>query len=405
MKIATICSGIGAPESALNLLKIPYELAYFCEFDKYAAKSYCAIHNEPESKNIGDLTKVDIGTLPKDLDLIVGGTPCQDFSLAGKGAGGEVDSGTRSSLMWNFVEIIRQTTPKAVIWENVKGAMSEKNRANYDKFISALRQLGYKVTPTVDNAKNFCCPQNRERIFVMAGQHYIEPPLGYDCGIRLKDVLESKVDDKYYLSEKAIKYITSTHDKYKVNINSLTFNRDIACCKTAKEGMTRADSSDYIKEPKCEVVGNLDRSHEASSRIYGTDGLSPTVDTMTGGGREPKIIDNTQNFDGIRQYNKYSPTLRSERTGLKVIKNCRIRKLTPLECWRLMRFTDEQFHKAQAVNSNSQLYKQAGNSMVVSHIAAVIGEYYGIDWKPLVFGEWHKTETELLNELPLMQWL
>jgi len=89
VKVGTVCSGIGAPEKALYNLGIPFELVYFCEIDKHAEKSFCAIHNEPKSKNLVDMTAIKIDELPRDIDLIVGGTPCQDFSLAGNRAGGE----------------------------------------------------------------------------------------------------------------------------------------------------------------------------------------------------------------------------------------------------------------------------------------------------------------------------
>ena len=168
LKIGTVCSGIGAPEKALQLLGIDYELAYFCEFDKYASTSYCAIHNESPEKNLGDLTKVDFDKLPKDLDLLVGGTPCQDFSLAGKRAGGQQGSGTRSSLMWNFVEMIDKTKPKAVLWENVPGCLSGKMKATYQDFCQALRNSGYVVHEMRHNAKFFGVPQNRDRVFVLA---------------------------------------------------------------------------------------------------------------------------------------------------------------------------------------------------------------------------------------------
>ena len=119
-----------------------YETKWFCEIDKYAVESYCAIHNESKDKNLGDITKVDIQKV-EPVDMIFHGSPCQDFSVAGNGAGGDEGAGTRSSLMWNAVEIIRQTKPKYVIWENVKGVLSKKHKHNFDKYIEEMEQLGY----------------------------------------------------------------------------------------------------------------------------------------------------------------------------------------------------------------------------------------------------------------------
>ena len=134
IKLATVCTGIGAPEKALTLLGIPYELAFFSEIDRPAIRSYCAIHGISEAKNLGDLSKIDYGKLPNDIDLIVGGTPCQDFSVSGLGKGGEEGSGTRSSLMWYYVRLIAQTHPKIVIWENVAAVINENHIRNYSKF-------------------------------------------------------------------------------------------------------------------------------------------------------------------------------------------------------------------------------------------------------------------------------
>ena len=122
------------------MLGIPYELAFFSEIDDAAIKSYCAIHKESPQKNFGDLKNVEKVPLPNDLDLIIGGTPCQDFSLAGKGAGGEEGSGTRSSLMWYYIRLISLYKPKVVIWENVAGVLTHVHMQNYRKFISQSLQ-------------------------------------------------------------------------------------------------------------------------------------------------------------------------------------------------------------------------------------------------------------------------
>jgi len=440
MKLATICSGIGSPEKALKNIGIDYELSYFCEFDKYAVKSYCAIHNEPESKNIGDLTTVDIDSLEKNLDLIVGGTPCQDFSLAGKRKGGEIDSNTRSSLMWNFVEIIRVSQPKAILWENVMGALTIDNKANYDKFVTVLASMGYKISAFTMNSKYYGIPQNRARIFVLGSKtHTIRKPQGYDCGIRIKDVLESEVDEKYYLSSEQVKNIKTSN--YAQNIKRIQ-EKDFCDTQWAR---------DY-KDPKCVKVAdlNIPGRHESACRVYSPLGIAPICNTCGGGGLETKILclneydeNNIQrhqhervydidgvmttlsaemngrfNINVIGNYNKsghdasrivdnlgIAPTVK-ENHGTVTATNTidyKIRKLTPLECFRLMGFSDIDFNLAQKVNSNSQLYKQAGNSIVTTVLMAIFGDYYGIEWKAKVYGKWHKTGQEQFNDLPIME--
>lgn len=409
MKIATLFSGIGSPEKAFRMLGIDYDLAYFGEIDTHAVKSYCAIHNESESKNIGDITKVDIDKLPKDLDWLIGGSPCQDFSLAGKRAGGNIDSGTRSSLMWNFVEIIRETQPKAVLWENVPGALTTDNKANYDKFINVLVQEGYKISAFTLNGKYFGVPQNRQRIFVLASKtHTIQAPKGYDCGIRLKDVLESNVDEKYYLSDKQINAIKTS------NFNTSAANKDVSnAVRCGGRGSLDRHTWDLVAaEPSIIELAKLKphRHSSTANSILSENGLCPTIDTMSGGQREPKIAEPIiyDAFNKTVDKTGISPTITTRPEGFKTailpIQNYRIRKLTPKECWRLMGFSDKDFYAAQSAGvSNSQLYKQAGNSIVVQVLMAIFGEYYGIDWKPLVYGKWHKTGQEQFADLPIME--
>ncbi len=163
----SLFSGIGAPEKALTNLGIDYTLVGFSEIDKYAVESYCAIHGVDPSLNLGDITKIDIESLPR-VDLITHGSPCQDFSAAGLGRGGDKGSGTRSSLIWQTVEIVRHCRPKIVLWENVKGVLSAKHRHNFDKYLAEMESLGYTNKYAVLNSKDFGVAQNRERIFVVS---------------------------------------------------------------------------------------------------------------------------------------------------------------------------------------------------------------------------------------------
>lgn len=323
MKVLSLFTGIGAFEKALKNIGIDYELIGFSEIDKYAIKSYSAIHNVSEEKNLGDITKIDITKLPKDIDLITHGSPCQDFSVAGKQAGGDLGTGTRSSLMWNTINIVTYCKPKYVIWENVKNLLSKKHKHNFDSYLSIMESLGYNNYYEVLNAKDYGVPQNRERVYTVSIRKDIDNgkflfPEKEILKLRLKDMLEDEVDEKYYLDDKKI---------------------------------SKIQNSNFMQE----------------KRVYSTESLSPTLTTMGGGNTEPKIevIGNymPSNYDASRIVNSngLAPTVK-ENHGTVTATNVdyKIRKLTPKECWRLMGFSDEDFEKAANVpTSNTQLYKQA----------------------------------------------
>lgn len=207
IKLLSLFSGIGAFETALDRMNIEYELVNFCEIDKYAAKSYCAVHEVDENKNLGDITKVDTSLLPNDIDLITYGFPCQDISLAGLQKGFE-DNGerTRSGLFFEALRIIEDTKPKVAIAENVKNLVSKKFAKEFEIVLSSLENTGYKNYWQVLNSKNYGIPQNRERVFIVSIRKDIdngtfkfgEP---FELKLRLKDMLEEEVDSKFMMSD------------------------------------------------------------------------------------------------------------------------------------------------------------------------------------------------------------
>lgn len=319
IKLLSLFSGIGAFEKALKNIGVNFELVNYCEIDKYASKSYSLIHNLSENLNLEDITKIDINSL-SDFDLLTHGSPCQSFSIAGKQEGGDKGSGTRSSLMWYTVEIIKNKKPKYVIWENVKNILSKNHIHNFEKYINELDSLGYKSYYKVLNSCDYGVPQNRERIFVISilGEHKpYEFPIGFELTKKIKDVLEESVDEKFYMDKPF----------------------EILDKKTNKESV-------------CKQIAKLNiKGNDCIRRIYDSNYCSPTLSTCGGGHREVKIleiqdglsINDTQRFNGAR-----------------------VRKLTPKEYWRLQSFDDGDFDKCKnAKISNSQLYKQAGNSITV----------------------------------------
>lgn len=320
LRVLELFGGIGACTQALKRLGIDIEVVDYVEIDKYAVASYNAINGtnfEPQ----------DICEWDKKLetDLIMHGSPCQDFSVAGKGAGGDLGSGTRSSLMYETIRIVGKTRPKHVIWENVKNLLSKKHKHNFDAYIETMNVLGYNSYYQVLDAKDYGIPQHRERVYTISIRKDIDKgnfkfPEKEELKLRLKDLLEDKVDEKYYLSDEQVKRIKlSTYNVSKTRIQEKDYC-DTLCAR------------DW-KDPKCVQVGTLDiKGIDQIKRVYSDEGISPTLTTMGGGNTEPKILE----------------------------ENIRVRKLTPKTCWRLMGFDDNDFERAKNIGmSDTQLYKQA----------------------------------------------
>lgn len=451
LRIMECFGGIGACSKALERLGIDYEIVDYVEIDKYAVNSFNAIHNtnfEPQ----------DIKEWDKDVkvDLVMHGSPCQDFSLSGKQAGGDKGSGTRSSLMYETVRIVEKLKPKYVVWENVKNLLSKKHRHNFDTYLDTMENLGYKNYYQVLNAKDYGIPQNRERVFTVSilGDEKYDFPKGDECNnkidvvgnympsghdasrivnenglaptvkenhgtvtavainfefppkqelkLKLKDMLEDEVDEKYYLSDKVSKKVQNKFDGIEnVVLGGMQEHQSIkkdGICTTLTSSMGMGGgyiplvSKQFIQV--AQMYGTHKESKPQAGRIYSVNGVSPTMDTCSGGNRMPKIMikNNTKQgyldaYEGDGVYTNTSTkrgtvqkdmiqTLTTFQDKGVVVKdeknnNLRIRKLTPKEYWRLMGFDDEDFEKASKVNSNTQLYKQAGNSIVVNVLEAI----------------------------------
>lgn len=483
-------------EESINLRK-EWELVNFCEFDKYAAQAYCSIHDVDESLNLGDITQVDETEL-RDFNMICGGSPCQDFSVAGKQNGSvwkcnecENDDGTpvewnpltihytqrhkcphcgsenidksRSSLLVEYLRVIRHNKPNFGIYENVKNIVGKKFKDTFKMFTEELEEYGYSVRWKVLNAKDYGVPQNRERVYLIFIKKDLDNgkfkfPEPFDNGIRLKDVLESEVDEKYYISdEKVQRFLTSLNNK-----DVLLYD----ACQVKREGKSREynefcptlTARDYkdprlVNDNQVKQLGNIVNTgnwdNPQRGRIYSPDGCSLALNTCGGGGLEPKILQigklnssqdgvmvsdegvapthtaghgNTPKIIQVGNVNPsgngmngnvfsdegLAPTLTTNKgEGSKIFLEevIRIRKLIPLECFRLMGFSDEDFYKAmigyskvakdfidnhtyligktivdeattiQGI-SNSQLYKMSGNSIVVDVLYYIYVELY-----------------------------
>lgn len=318
LNFLSLFSGIGAFEKALDRLGVEYNLVNYCEIDKYASKSYSAIHNVPESLNLGDITKVNAGNLPR-IDMISYGFPCQDISLAGKQKGlfNEDGTTTRSGLFFEALRIIEDTKPKVAIAENVKNLTSKKFKEQFDIVLDSLEQAGYNNYWQVLNAKDYGVPQNRERVFIVSIRKDIDNgrfkfPEPFKLELRLKDLLEFEVDEKYYLSE----------DRLKLILNWKAQQR-----------------------PLTQVLGN--------------NSISRTLTARGAGEYHSGMITYSVQLDDVTNVESL---LKSQKVTLS---DLNIRLLTELEAFRLTGFDDEDFCKAKEVTSSRQLYKQAGNSIVV----------------------------------------
>ena len=430
IRLIELFAGIGSQAKALSRLGVDFEHYRVCEFDRYAIKSYNAVHGTNfVTSDITQLTAQDLGIVDTDkyCYLMTYSFPCQDLSLAGKGNGMAKGSGTRSGLLWEVERLLNECEelPQILLMENVTQVHGKKNIEQFNEWLDFLESKGYSNYWKDLNAKNFGIPQNRDRTFMVSvlGNYTYEFPKQFPLELRLKDMLEDSVDEKFYISnentEKIMQNLPKTNEistglvgKQATEFKKLT---DVSNTLMARDykGFGNQEMNCVI-EPQINVVGNYSPSNHDASRIVDTNGLAPTVKENHGtvtGVVEPCIVEDFYKNRAERVYEGVAPTLRSERQGLKVcapvrlgyipypnsnkphqsntfydeneisptLDTCtgsnrqvkvlrhgvKIRKLTPKECWRLMGFDDTDFEKAAKENSNTQLYKQAGNSIVV----------------------------------------
>ncbi|MEK4049853.1 DNA (cytosine-5-)-methyltransferase [Bacillus sp. FSL K6-2839] len=347
LKVMSLFSGIGAFEAALRNIGVDFELVGFSEIDKYAIKSYCAIHNVDENLNFGDVAKFEKDKLP-DFDILVGGSPCQSFSVAGLRKGFE---DTRGTLFFEYIRTLLAKKPKYFIFENVKGLISHDKGKTIEIIAKAFSDAGYCIDLEILNSKFFNVPQQRERLFIIGirsdnvkNEDWIKqapknvlqkgrerlakldintfnfnwpPQLNIDTS--LEDILESSVNDKFYITEKKSEEFF------------------------AKNQVINSSPSKF----KVSKIGNVHPSGKGmNGAVYSSCGLSPTITTNKG--------------EGIK---------------IHIEKERRIRKETPLECFRLQAFSDDDFYAAKSAgNSNTQLYKLAANSITVTVLEEIYKE-------------------------------
>ena len=406
LRVFEAFSGYGSQSIALRNLGIEHEVVAISEIDKYAIKAYEAIHGP--TLNLGDISKIDVNDIPAH-DLFTYSFPCQDLSVAGKQKG--LGEGTRSGLLYECEKVIEHCRPKYLLLENVKNLVGKKFKADFDKWLEYLEGLGYTNYWKVLNAKNYGVPQNRERVFVVSilGEHEpFEFPKPIPLDKCIADILEEQVDDKYYLSEEIQKRFKITNqNKNIIGTTKPDFRtigqRDLVY---SEEGIMGALVATDYKQPKqiAEInqVGMLDiKGNEQVRRVYGDNGVSPTLNTMQGGNRQPKIIEYKGKeielpcIGASRGRNPENPSSRVagepteqrleintngtsntittvQKDNYAIEESFRIRKLTPRECFRLMGMRDTDIDKIQEAGiSNTQQYKLAGNSIVVDVLEAI----------------------------------
>ncbi|RZV13662.1 DNA (cytosine-5-)-methyltransferase [Aliarcobacter butzleri] len=383
LKVATAFSGgLAAVEFALKYENMKHEIVFACEFDKYARKQYLKFHNEPKTfyKDIRDLKAIKY---LDQIDLFVWGSPCQDLSLAGKRKG---FNGDKSYLFREGARVQFEMKPNIFIFENVKGLLSSNKGADYKEVCDTFRKQGYHIVTLQMNTKDYGIPQNRERIFIVGfldvnKYHNYKEPKPFKLEKRLKDILETNVDEKYYLSEKMVQGFMNTPSDWQGKFKVKNLEKDFyANCINTVEGNRRTDnyikvgyinqdtqasqvfsslgisptlnagskgySQGYVEDIKLEQVGTLDiKGHECTKRVYSDNGISPSLVTASGGNTIPKI---------------------------KTKSN--IRRLTPRECFRLQGVKDEDIN---IVVSDTQAYKIAGNAISVNVMQYLLKSLFG----------------------------
>lgn len=373
MNFLDLFAGIGG--FRLGMERAGHKCVGYCEIDKFARASYQAIHDtkgEIDYKDITEVTNEEFRKLKGTVDVICGGFPCQAFSIAGKQLGFEDARGT---LFYEIARAAKEIKPRYLFLENVRNLLSHDKGKTFTTMLTILDELGYDAEWQVLNSKNFGVPQNRERVFI----------IGHLRGACTSRVFPIRGENKKFDCEPKIKILGNTKNPNLSNLGTRSFVHD-------KNGIVGALTATDYKEPK-QVAINFPKILQIGRGFNkgGVHNIAPTItknsyqennflsikEATKQGYAIANIGDsinlshpNSKTRRGRVGKNIANTLLTSDEQGV-VLSDYKIRKLTPRECWRLQGFPDWAFDKAQKVNSNSQLYKQAGNSVTVNVIEEI----------------------------------
>ena len=404
-------AGIGGFHSGME--QAGHKCVGWIEWDKFARKSYEAMYDTEGVFTANDIQTVKGRDLP-NADVWCFGSPCTNISIAGnqQGIGGE-----QSRMFFEVIRLLKernenaQAQPAYLLMENVKNLLSSNGGWDFARVQIEMDKVGYDIEWEVFNS-SWTIPQNRERVYIVGhkrgiayapvfpiSRQNLETKRKYNV---LRDVLEREVDEKFYLSKDKVEQLLANDKKSTfsnggdIKVVGNTSNTEHHAEDVLDEkGLSKTLTATSFKPPvqiatEVKQVGNISHStsfggNPQTGRVYYESGLSPTLNTMQGGGREPKVlvepcltpdrVNKRQNGRRFKNNDEPSFTLTAaDRHGILLSngKTYVIRKLTPLECWRLQGFSDEQFYKAKEAGvSNSQLYKQAGNAVTVPVVEAI----------------------------------
>ena len=376
IRIGTLFSGIGAIEHAFQRLKLKHKIVFASDIDDKCKKSYFANYDINEEDWYSDIREFDATKYANKVDFVVGGAPCQSFSMVGKRLGFEDARGT---LFYEFARIIKETNPKIFLFENVKGLLNHDKGRTWNVIHNIFEELGYSVSFRVMNSKDYGIPQHRERIFCIGFKSATEFkfPRPIELEYIMYDFLEDYFDTKYFLREKGIKFVTSHKNREKCYTQ---INGDIALCQKRNQQFNW--HGDFIYHPLADE--NYEEGFDefifdvkdVEEKYYLSEKVAKYV--LAGGTKNFKTSTKTD-LDIAR------PLLHSmhkmHRAGVDnyVTHKGRIRKLTPRECLRLMGFKDS----FKIVVSDTSMYQQAGNSIVVDVLIALLKQLditkYGVE--------------------------
>ncbi len=363
IRIGTLFSGIGAIEHACKRLGLNTDILFAGDIDPHVKKSYFANYDISEQNWHDDVTEFSAVKYRGSLDLLVGGSPCQAFSMVGKRLGLE---DTRGTLFFEFARVIQESQPKVFIYENVKG-LTNHDKGNTWKVVKAVfEELGYKIYSQILNSKDYGIPQHRERIFVIGFRDQdvsFTFPSKVTLEHTMQDFLEDYTSSKYYLKSKGVKFVTSSKNRVK---HYTQINADVMLCQKANQQFNW--HGDFIFEPAMETefdefVFNV---NDVEERYYLSDKVRKYV--LTPGTKNFKTSTNTDLPVARPLLQSMHKMHRAGVDNYVTHNRGRIRKLTPRECLRLMGFRDD----FNIVVSDTQMYRQAGNSIVVDVLIALL---------------------------------